>query len=228
MNLNSQNHKQNIDSYLLPRRKDYFEKIYKFLNEQNIKKVWDIGCASGDFAFFAPSSIDFLATDYSAELIEIAKKTRSKINIEFKYDDICSSNIRKKFDVVSILGAITTFKDPSIVIKKMCESSSKYVIIQAPFNMDSFDTLVSHKYWTEDSDKYQNSFNIFAIETIENLLSQNQFKIINVEEYVMDSNLKKIKDNRLINYHANLDGKKILMNQLGIVLSEQIITAKLI
>ena len=48
----------------------------------------------------------------------------------------------------------------------MCESSSKYVIIQAPFNMDSFDTLVSHKYWTEDSDKYQNSFNIFADETV--------------------------------------------------------------
>ena len=44
----------------------------------------------------------------------------------------------------------------------------------------------------------------------------------------MDNNLKKIKDNRLVNYHANLNGKKILMNQLGIVLSELIITAKLI
>ena len=228
MNLSSQNHKQNIDSYLLPRRKDYFEKVYKFFIEHNIKEVWDIGCASGDFAFFAPSSVNFLATDYNKELINIAKKTRSKKNIEFRYDDICKSNIRKKFDIVSLLGAITTFNDPSIVIKKMCESSSKFIIIQAPFNMDSFDTLVSHKYWTEDSDKYQNSFNIFAVETIENLLSQNQFKIVNVEEYVMDSNLKKIKDNRLINYHANLDGKKILMNQLGIVLSELIITAKLV
>ena len=90
MNLNSQNHKQNIDSYLLPRRKDYFEKIYKFLNEQNIKKVWDIGCASGDYAFFAPSTIDFLATDYSAELIEIGSGTGN-------LTDYLIKKIQKKF-----------------------------------------------------------------------------------------------------------------------------------
>ena len=58
MNLNSQNHKQNIDSYLLPQERITLKKYINFLMNTISKEVWDIGCASGDLPF-APSSIDF-------------------------------------------------------------------------------------------------------------------------------------------------------------------------
>lgn len=77
------------DRYLgAPRIKDYYELFYKILSKERIRRILDIGTASGDFLYFLPDQIRALGLDSSSELIDFAKKNRSKNNLEFKVAEL--------------------------------------------------------------------------------------------------------------------------------------------
>lgn len=228
MNSNKkQTHIQELDSYITLRKKDYYGYIYEFFKKKQVKTVIDVGGASGDFSFYGPENIRYLSTDISEELIEIARETRSKKNIEFVVDNILKTSVKQKYDAVLMLGTITTFPDLSNVLKNLCNLSNKYLLIHAPINRYEFDSLIAHKRSSEPSENYQNSFNIFSAKTLENELLANNFKVIKLEKFVMTNTLKRVDSpKRLTSFHIELDGEKSLINQLGLVLDEHIIIAE--
>ena len=222
-----QSHIQDKSAYINIRKKDYFQTLYDFFDDNNIKKVIDVGAATGDFSYFGPENIDYLSTDISRELINIAEETRSKSNIKFLVDDILDTKIKDRFEAVLMLGTITTFQDVGSVLKKLCDLSDKYLIIHAPINTYNFDSLISHKNSNEKDDAYQNSFNIFSIKTIERELLKNNFTINKKERIVMKNVLNKVENpEKVTSYHVDIDNQKYLINQLGLILDEHIIIAK--
>jgi len=222
-----QTHNQEIDSYIELRKKDYYDYIYNFFKNKKISSVMDVGGATGDFAYFGPENINFFSTDISNELIKIAKKTRSKKNIKFVVDDILKTSVNGKFDAVLMLGILSTFSNLNIVLKKICNLSRKYVLIQSAINTYEFDSLISHKKSSEPIENYQNSFNIYSLKSLKNELLINKFKVVNVEKFKMENILKKVDSpERLTNFHVDINGEKSLINQLGLILDEYIIIAE--
>jgi len=119
-----------------PRIKDYYEKIYKILKNNNIKSVLDIGAASGDFLYYMPNTINGLGVDKSKTLINYAQKTRSKKNIQFKKCNIENiakfKKIVKKFGhptAITIFGTLTTVKNYKKFLKTCFALKPKIVII---------------------------------------------------------------------------------------------------
>lgn len=227
MQNNQQTHIQNKDAYIDIRKKDYYQKLYDFFKNNNIKKVIDVGAATGDFSFIGPENIEYLSTDISEELTNIAEKTRSKSNIKFVVDDILNTKIKDKFDAVLMLGALNTFNNLSKLLNSLCNLSEKYVILHAPVNKYDFDSLIAHKNSNQGDDAYQNSFNIFSISSIKREFIKNKFKIISIENTVMKTLLEKVdKPKKVTIFHVEINKKKSLINHLGLVLDEKIIIAE--
>ena len=207
--------------------KDYYNKLYDFFQANNINTVWDIGCAAGDFAWYGPKGIQYYCTDVSADLIDIAKKTRASSNIEYSVQDLLSADLPSKhFDAACILGVLTAFNDPELVLKKVAQRTNKYIIGHLTLNPNPWDMLVSHKRSSESTDSYQNSYNIFSEETIRRILNDCGFKTIALERFYMTTKLEKTDSSELRSYHATYDNDLCALNQLNILLKDYILIAE--
>ena len=71
-----------------------------------LKKVLDIGTASGDFLYYMPEEIYGFGVDISKELIDVAQETRNKPNLSFGCVDILTQPIEGHFDAITILGTL--------------------------------------------------------------------------------------------------------------------------
>ena len=66
-------------------KKDYYNLINSFIKVKKIKTILDIGCASGDFAYYLSKKINYLGLDINATLLSKAKKNNKKNNyVKFK------------------------------------------------------------------------------------------------------------------------------------------------
>ena len=225
----AQAHKQSKQAYLMPRKKDYYQKLYDIFNEQSIKRVWDIGCAAGDFAWYAPDSISFLCTDTSSELINIAMESRMKPNITYEVHDLLSDsppNEFKDIEAITALGIATLFEDPGEFISSLCEKKARTVVLHATLNPYSWDMLVAHKRSEEPSSAYMQSYNIFSIETIRRLFIENGYSNVSFEPFILTTQLSR-DPNRLSSYNVNCDGAPYMMNDLRILMSDYIVVARL-
>ena len=222
-----QSHNQAISQYVNPRKKDYYDFLYEKFSQLDIKYVWDVGCATGDFGWYAPSHIKFLNTDIKPELIEIAKRTRSKSNLDYLVHDILNDNLpNKNFDAVCLLGIITAFNDPEELLKAACKSA-RYVVGHFTLNQDGWDMKVSHKRSSDDSSKYQNSYNIFSTDTIKTILASQNFRPIYFERFLMSTTLTQEKNlDELRSYHLETQGDKFTVNQLNILMRDYIVIAE--
>ena len=78
-----QSHVQSVDPYVPIRKKDYYDEVYHFLSDVNVLTLADVGGATGDFAWFAPETLQITTIDVSQELINLALQSRVKNNLSF-------------------------------------------------------------------------------------------------------------------------------------------------
>ncbi len=80
------------------------------------KKVLDVGCGTGNFAFLASEQgANVLGIDFSTIAIKTAKKTFSSPNLDFKKMDIFK--LTGKFDVIVSIGTLEHTDDPLKCLK---------------------------------------------------------------------------------------------------------------
>ena len=230
-----QRFKQNPKHYLTkPYFKDYYHFLIQRIKRKKFKKILDIGCASGHFFYYLPKKINGLGVDISAPLIRAAKKSNSNKNINFKKLNLFLDNKKKlnfiikknklmRYDLITMLGTISTFPNYKDVIKVLSKLKPKEIILQTPLNPENFDVTISHK--KDIGGKEMVAYHIFALKNLENVLRSYNYRV-KVIKYSIKKNLKKNKKDPIRNYHLHLkNGKKILTNGICCLLQEFIIIA---
>ena len=97
------------------------------------KKVLDVGCGTGLFAFHAAKKgAIVLGIDFSTEAIDIAKSQYIHKNLKFEYTDV--HKIKEKFDVIVSNGTLEHMDDPLKTLRlfKKYLSKNGCIIITAP------------------------------------------------------------------------------------------------
>ena len=228
-----QRFKQNPKHYLTkPYFKDYYNFLIQRIKRRKFTKILDIGCASGHFFYYLPKKITGLGIDINTSLIRAAKKNNSNINFKKlnlfldnkkKLNFIIKRNKLMGYDLITMLGTISTFPNYKNVIKILSKLRSKEIILQTPLNPENFDVTISHK---KDTDKKEMvAYHIFALRNIVKVLRNHNYKV-RVIKYSIKKNLKKNKKDPIRNYHLHLkNGKKVLTNGIGCLLQEFIIVA---
>ena len=80
------------------------------------KKVLDVGCGTGFFAYqAAKEGAKVLGIDYAKEGIDIAKNKYKHKNLEFQKQDV--KEIKEKFDVIVSIGVIEHMDEPFEILK---------------------------------------------------------------------------------------------------------------
>lgn len=95
------------------------------------KKIIDLGCGTGHFAFLAAKKgAKVLGIDYSEEAIKVAKKKYDHPNLSFKHLDI-TKGISGKYDVIVSLGTLEHQDRPLKMLKsfkKHLNSGGKIIV----------------------------------------------------------------------------------------------------
>lgn len=98
---------------------DPLEMDNEILNSTNFKnkKVLDIGCGTGNFAYkAAKSGARVLGIDYSNEAINIAQKKYKNKNLEFMQFN-ASDKLPGKYDIIVLVGTLEHMDNPLQVLK---------------------------------------------------------------------------------------------------------------
>ncbi len=98
------------------------KKTQKYLTQES--KVLEIGCGTGTTALHhAPFAGEILATDISANMVEIARKKASEAGIEnVRFQQATVEDFQgepNSYDVILALNIIHLLEDPAAAIKKM-------------------------------------------------------------------------------------------------------------
>lgn len=202
-----------------PRFKDYYSTAYDLFKKEGVKSVLDIGSASGDFLYFLPNDIRGVGIDKSAELVEIARSTRQKPNLEFLQHDILADEpLEYEFDAVLFSGLLVTLDQPRAFFERVLHLKPKVIFASESMNEQGIDIRLGYRRAeAELIEDYNFSFNVLSIQTIQNILSDLGVKSYDFQRYQMDTNLEK-DDNVLRSYHTEFEGERVQTNGLGIIL----------
>ena len=97
------------------------------------KKVIDVGCGTGLFAFCAAQrGANVLGIDYSKIAVDIAKQNYQSPNLKFKQLD--TAHLYGKYDVITSIGTLEHMDDPLKVLKlfKKHLTVNGHIIITSP------------------------------------------------------------------------------------------------
>jgi SAM-dependent methyltransferase len=200
-----------------PKVKDYYDVFYTLLTENKIKKVLDIGTASGDFLYFLPDQISALGIDSSPELIDEANRSRKKSNLEFQAIEFEEFFPGEYFDAITILGTLLTVEDWANVITKCIQMRPKLILIHDVFNPEPIDVKLGFRNSQSSNGEFNFGYNVVSIESLRELYKSHQVNH-EISRFNMKTELYKDTLNPMYNYHADLNGERILTNGTGLVL----------
>ncbi len=198
-----------------PRKKDFYDIFLDKINKNKIKSVLELGCATGDFLYHLPDNTKGVGIDISCELINEAKNSRKKNNLEFYCSDIFKYNPLIKPELVVMTGFLATFLEFEAVIEKAISLSQRFIFINDFIN--NFDLDCKYSFREDGENNFQTPYNIWSKKTISSFLKKKKLSFV-IEEYKINSWIKKT-ENPLYMFHAVVDEKKTLINNGGIILN---------
>jgi SAM-dependent methyltransferase len=202
------------------RKKDYYDLIYKLIQESEYKTVLDIGCASGDFFKLLPfANVMGLGIDISKELIEKANESNNKKNISYKcVDFVCDETLKiKSFDLITILGTLAAIEDHIKFLDSVFALEPKQIVINDVFNENEIDVRCGYRRPNEGNKDFNYAYNIRSMTTIKTYLSAKLNYSAEFQPYDLETLLKPT-DDPTRNYHANFNGRTVLTNGMNLVL----------
>jgi len=186
--------------------------------------ILDIGTASGELPYYLNRELGLhnkpYAFDISSKLIKNAKD-RFGDDINFFEDDVKSFSLDKKFDVIIMKGVISIFEEYKSILDR-CFNHLKengLLIIISVFN--DYNITVKLKFKTKRINKWQSGYNLFPINDIKSYVEKNGFKFKS-KEHIMPFDIDKT-DDFIRAWTVNVDGKRMLLNGLGMLYNLKVI-----
>lgn len=216
-------------------KKDYYNLINSFIKVKKIKTILDIGCASGDFAYYLSKKINYLGLDINATLLSKAKKNNKKNNyVKFKKINLfdCDNRtfvkIKKKyslnnFDLITLFGTLTSFSDAKIIIKRLLSLKPKYLILHSHFN-EMINSSIKFSYVNKKK-IIKGELHVISKDFLLKIL-QNKYQV-KFEKYKLKTKLKKNIKNLIRNYHIDFkNNKNLTTNDIGVLYHEYLVYIK--
>ena len=144
--------------------KECFKTLKRFIEDKvrsgKIKRICDVGCATGDLIAylkrsFSNCNIDYCGIDVSDKLLEVAYQRLP--DVEFiKFDisqDIKECAIVNSADVVTFFGVLTYFEDFSKVLYNLMSmvSPGGQIFVFGPFNQYGYKVKYQYTHYNGDS-----------------------------------------------------------------------------
>jgi SAM-dependent methyltransferase len=231
--------------YLKENRYEKTKEIFIFLNNV-IKKylqfknsntiITDYGCAAGELAFFLKKKYKkkykIFGCDINKALLNKAK--RKVKNVFFFKKDITKKTYKNFSDLSISIGTMSIFDDFSKIISNLIYSTKKKGVLFLHFLSNDYDVDIIVKYansvtpgkltnqykkkYLHTNRTWESGWNVFSKSTIANFLKTNpRVKSFYFKDFSIKCNLKKNKQDSLRSWTTNIDGKKKIINSLGIV-----------
>ncbi len=216
-------------------KKDYFKEINSFIKNKKINSILDIGCASGAFAYHLNKNIQYLGLDISNPLLKMARKINKK-NKHYKFKNLnlfdCNNknfkklakkNFKGNFDLITLLGTLTSFSNANSVIKRLLSLNPKFLILHSPLNEK---TNSSVKFYYKNKKKIiKGQLHIISKQYINQILGSKYS--VKFKKYKLKTSLKKNDKNLLRNYHINFNkNKNLTTNDIGVLYHEYLVYIK--
>ena len=212
-----QNFNQNATAYSGSiRKKDFYDDYIKKIEQVNATSVMELGCASGDFLYHLPNHINGIGIDKSKELIDVANKSRIKDNLEFYCEDFLDQEFNRSADIVVMTGFLCTFMSFEEILLKAINAAQKLVLINDflnPYGVDARYTLRCNEHFPKT---FETIYSVWSTSTMSSFLDRISSKY-KFEPYDMSTTLSE-GTVPLRNYHANLDGERVIVNRAGMIL----------
>ncbi len=213
--------------------KDYYSSIYQAIAEFSVKSVLDVGCATGDFVFQGSQEINWTGMDMNAELLEIARKTRNRKNINYILGNIMDEGMSQndpsvhKYDAVTLLGTLGTINDGVKAIQCCLKQAKKLFVFQGALNPYAFDVLIGHRNAEKSQGEYMFSHNMLSLYTMRQALYDAGFEIVCEEEYMPNASLICDPNSDAVkSFEISIGSKRALSNHLNMICKEFLVIAK--
>ncbi|MBL7086413.1 MAG: class I SAM-dependent methyltransferase [Candidatus Cloacimonetes bacterium] len=211
--------------------KELFKDISRYTKEHfnyntNSISVLDVGCASGELAYFLKMDLNtsgkVCGIDIDKGLIENAKKRFAFSNIEYYVDDAISFNLDYKFDVVTAISVISYFDEPDDIVKNILShlTDNGIAFISGLFNDYGLEVRMKIRHLNDEEWMYS-GWNQFPVTQIKNIINSLGYKC-SIHEQIMPFDVPK-KENPLRSWSVMLNNVRYNMNGLHLVYNIKIL-----
>ena len=182
----------NEDYYKNPKEtfKFVLDLIAAHIGSKKEQSLLDIGCARGEFLYFAENNrpeVKFLyKVENSKALIDYARSQKFLSNINFILDDGERFFLDMKFDFITSIGVVGYFNSlsPTIAAIKRHLNENGVAFIFHLFNPYDIDVIVKHRN-NQRSKSFESGWNLHAIPTAKKELAAYGMKLLNVHKFTL-------------------------------------------
>lgn len=165
--------------------KEYFKLLVRLISLLRLpdrSRFLDIGCATGDFIYYAKKIFpDFIyhGVDISRAMLKYARRMNPEA--EFCYGSILKDSLLKKnyYDIIVCSGVLSIFDDISRPLKEILKSvnDNGNIFIFGIFNDDPIDVIMRYRRVNDSIKRWDKGLNIFSCNTVEDLLRKSGYRM---------------------------------------------------
>lgn len=191
----------------------------------------DVGCANGaltqHLAGLFPKTV-FTGIDTTPQFIEVANNLKLK-NSKFIAEDVekYAQNSQEKFDLVTCIGTLSMFENPSASIKQLIgltKFTGGLLIIETNFNFSDYDVRIEYRKATKEKvEEYSYGLDSMSVGLISSELDAIGVKY-HFRRMPFYIEIPRVPESLIprwhtINHPVN-EGEKLLINDLGMYMEQ--------
>lgn len=194
---NKYHSKNPIINYLMNNFKNSINELLKH-KKNEINSLSECGCGEAEITRYVYEILNPKQTkafDFSGEVIEIAKENNQDTNIEFEQKSIYDLDESYQADLVVCCEVLEHLEDPSLALEKMRSLNAKYYLFSVP-NEPIWRVLnFCRGKYIKDLGNTPGHINHWSSKEFQNLVQENGFKIIGINNPFPWSMLLAVKGN---------------------------------
>ena len=200
-------------------------------------KIVDLGCANGELLYHLNNNLiqpELFGVDVDNQLLKKAKKNVKDVTV--KKGSIINSKLFRNsfFDTSICIGVVSIFDNFEKVFDNLIKwtKSKGTIIVQILLNHYPYDVNVKYshsKVWTKNGPRFvESGWNVYSRETIEKYILKNKIiKNHKIHQHKINFKRKKNKLDPIRSWTCVIDGKRKMINGLGLILNEYILEINL-
>lgn len=232
-NINTNGYKRTHDQLYLKESnldvKQIFVEVADAIEFSKFKSIADVGCATGAFPLYLSKrfpNTQITGIEYINSLIKKAKSDFPHITF-LKGNVLDKASIKKKFDVITMLGVLCIFDDYERVLNNVLAwiKPKGRLILQNMVSEYDIDVFIKYSSSSKKfvSNKQESGWNIISEKSLELVVKDNGAKVLSSKPFLLNVNLNKQADVMRSWTEENSLGHNDIFNALHIRQPQKII-----